>query len=326
MSNCTATARVAFDAAVARAGVDRLTRERPSTVQLNMGRRCNMTCRHCHVAAGPGHDETARRPVLERVLELALVAPSVRTLDLTGGAPELNGGFEWLVRQARRGGLEVIDRCNLTILTEPGMEGIAGFLAEQGVKVVASMPCYLPENVDRQRGSGAYVRSVAGLRLLNAAGYGRPGSGLELDLVYNPGGAFLPPPQGKLEADYKAQLRRRGIEFSRLLTIINMPINRFAAELEREGRSDEYLGLLADAFNPTTLGDVMCRTLVSVNWSGTLHDCDFNQVLGLSLGGEALTIWDLEALETLQNRPIATGRHCFGCTAGAGSSCSGALG
>jgi radical SAM/Cys-rich protein len=303
-----------------------LTRKALDTVQVNLGNLCNMSCTHCHVGAGPKRTEVMELSTIERVIQLVEATPSVGTVDLTGGAPELNPGFRELVRSVRRLGRAVIDRCNLTILTEPRMEWLPQFLAAEQVRVVASMPCYLPENVDRQRGAGAYERSVAGLRMLNALGYGRPGSGLELDLVYNPGGAFLPPPQAKLEAAYRKELgRRHGVVFNSLLTITNMPIDRFEAALQREGKAEEYMGLLVESFNPATVPAVMCRTLVSVGWDGRLYDCDFNQVLGIPLGAGVTTIWDVENLDGLAGQGVATARHCFGCTAGSGSSCGGAL-
>jgi radical SAM/Cys-rich protein len=262
----------------------------------------------------------------ERVIELLAAHPEIGTLDLTGGAPELNQSFRALVRAARELGREVIDRCNLTILFEPGQEDTAEFLAEHGVKVVASLPCYTSANVDAQRGKRVFERSIAALRRLNQLGYARPGSGLALDLVYNPLGPSLPPAQQKLEADYRGQLREGfGIEFDRLATITNMPIKRFAHALEREGRAAEYMALLVNHFNPATLPALMCRALVSVGWDGALYDCDFNQMLELRMGAGTPTIWDLDDLGALAGAPIATASHCFGCTAGSGSSCGGAL-
>ncbi len=273
------------------------------------------------------HLGLAGAAVAARVVELLAATPSIEVVDLTGGAPELCPHFRWLVGEARRLGRRVIDRCNLTILLEPGMEDLADFLAANRVEVVASLPCYGPEKVDRQRGHGVFAKSIAALRRLNALGYGAE---RRLDLVYNPVGASLPPPQQVLEARYREELRGRfGIEFHRLLTLTNMPINRFAAALAREGRQAAYMSLLVNHFNPATVPTLMCRSLLSVGFDGRLYDCDFNQMLGLPLGagrGAApRTVWDVSSLDGLAGRPIATGTHCFGCTAGAGSSCGGAL-
>jgi radical SAM/Cys-rich protein len=315
-----------FAAVLAAHGAGRLARARPTTLQVNVGRRCNQACHHCHVDAGPARTERMGQAVAARVLALLEASPGIALLDLTGGAPELSPHFRPLVSTARRLGRRVVDRCNLTVLFEPGMEDLPAFLARHAVEVIASLPCYGAENVDRQRGRGVFEKSVGALRMLNALGYGRPGSGLGLDLVYNPVGAFLPPPQAELEARYHDELGRRfGIEFDHLLTITNMPIKRFADDLDRQGRRAEYLGLLVNHFNPATVPDLMCRTLVSVGFDGSLHDCDFNQMLDLPLAGRPRTVWDVETLDDLAGAPIATGSHCFGCTAGAGSSCGGAL-
>ncbi|MGH7962861.1 MAG: arsenosugar biosynthesis radical SAM (seleno)protein ArsS, partial [Candidatus Binatia bacterium] len=257
-------------------------------------------------------------------------AAGAQTVDVTGGAPELNPSFRFIVQQARREGRHVMDRCNLTVLFEPGQEDLIEFLAEMAVEIVASLPCYLEENVDKQRGRGVYEKSVEALRRLNAVGYGQEGSGLMLNLVYNPVGAHLPPPQEKLEADYKRELGARfGLRFNHLYTLTNMPIARFAHMLQREGRLDAYLELLATAFNPTTLAGLMCRHLISVSWDGFLYDCDFNQMLDLRLGnGKPLRLGELPAPELVQHlarRDIILDSHCYGCTAGAGSSCGGAL-
>jgi radical SAM/Cys-rich protein len=303
-------------------------RDRVTTLQVNLGRRCNMSCRHCHVEASPRREEVLQRPVAQQVIALLERSPDVTVLDLTGGAPELNPNFRYLLREARRLGREVLDRCNLTILLEPGQEDLADLLAQQQAHVVASMPCYLSENVDQQRGAGAYDRSIEALRHLNALGYGDEGSGLRLDLVYNPLGAFLPPQQDRLQASYKEELGRRfGIRFNQLFTITNMPIARFAEQLRRQGKYDEYSALLRQSFNQGTVPGLMCRTTVSVSYDGALYDCDFNQMLDLPLasGQRATSIFDLNALDELRGSPIATDDHCFGCTAGAGSSCTGAL-
>jgi len=316
-----------FAATLAAHGLGPLRRaSRTTTLQVNVGKRCNQACHHCHVDAGPARTETMSKAVVDRVLALVAASPHVELVDVTGGAPELNPHFRWLVREARRLGLRVIDRCNLTILFETGMEDLAGFLAANRVEIVASLPCYGAENVEKQRGRGAFEKSIAALRLLNDLGYGRADSGLVLDLVYNPVGAFLPPPQAALEERYRAELRTRfAVEFRRLLTITNMPIKRFADALRRTGELAGYLGLLVNHFNPATVPGLMCRSLVSVGWNGSIYDCDFNQMLELPLGAVQRTIWDIGSLEELAGQPVATDGHCFGCTAGAGSSCGGAL-
>ena len=323
------TARAATDGfadRLAREGLAPLRRGPVRTLQVNVTRRCNLACHHCHVESGPKRSEALGREGAARVLELLEANPQVEVLDLTGGAPELSEHFRRLVTGARRLGRRVIDRCNLTVLFEPGQEDTAEFLAAQGVELIASLPCYARENVDRQRGRGVFAGSIEGLRLLNRLGYGRPGSPLRLDLVYNPQGPSLPPAQAELEARYRAELGALfGIEFHRLLTLANMPIRRFARQLERTGRHAAYLSLLANHFNPATVPELMCRHLLSVDHAGRLYDCDFNQALDLPFPGPEETIWDVEDLRALEGRPIATAGHCFGCTAGAGSSCGGAL-
>jgi radical SAM/Cys-rich protein len=318
-----------FDAVLSRHGMARLRRERPRTLQVNVGKLCNQACHHCHVEAGPRRPERMARETAERVVALLVASPGIESLDLTGGAPELNPSFRYFVEHARRLGRRVIDRCNLTVLLEPGMAWLPAFLAANRVEVVCSLPCYTADNVDRQRGRGVFERSIEALRLLNRLGYGRPGSPLVLDLVYNPLGPTLPPPQAKLEADYRRELGSRfGIEFHRLLTITNMPIKRFAAQLARSGRHEAYLGLLVNHFNATAVAGLMCRRLVSVGWDGSLYDCDFNQMLEIPLAGGrrgARTVFDLASLDELAGARIATASHCFGCTAGTGSSCSGAM-
>lgn len=307
-----------------------LVRTRVTTLQVNVGKLCNMACHHCHVEAGPKRTEIMPGHVAERVVRLLEQNPSVEVVDLTGGAPELNPSFRWLVGEARRLGRRIIDRCNLTVLFEQGMEDLAEFLAAHEVHIIASLPCYQAENVEKQRGRGAFDKSIEALKRLNALGYGRPDAALKLDLVYNPLGAFLPPPQATLEAKYKEELAHLfGIEFHQLLTITNMPIKRFADFLERTGKLEAYMGLLVNHFNPTTVPELMCRSLLSVAWDGRLYDCDFNQMLDIDLGASsktgARTIWDITSLEALSGCRVATGSHCFGCTAGAGSSCGGAL-
>jgi len=303
-----------------------LRRAPVTTLQVNVGRRCDLACHHCHVEAGPKRTETLDRRTADRVLELLEANPGVRTLDLTGGAPELCDQFRHLVSGARSLGREVIDRCNLTVFDQPGQADTPRFLAEHAVRVVASLPCYTAENVERQRGRGVFGRSIAALQRLNRLGYGLPESRLVLDLVYNPLGPDLPPPQAELEKRYREELRALfGIEFDRLITITNMPIKRFAHALEREGRVEAYLGLLVNHFNPATVPQLMCRSLVSVGYDGQLYDCDFNQMLELPLGGRPADVWDVLDLQELTEAPITTAAHCFGCTAGSGSSCGGAL-
>jgi radical SAM/Cys-rich protein len=315
-----------FDETLARHAVAPLRRAAPTTLQVNVGRRCDLACHHCHVEAGPKRSESMDGRTARRVLELLARNRGLAWLDLTGGAPELNAEFRGLVEGARSLGRRVIDRCNLTVLFEPGQEDTAEFLAAHGVKVVASLPCYTSENVDAQRGRDVFARSIEALRWLNRLGYGRPGSPLELDLVYNPLGASLPPPQAALEARYRAELGERfGIAFHHLLTLTNMPIKRFAHALARDGKHAEYLSLLVNHFNPATLPGLMCRTLVSVGFDGELYDCDFNQMLEIPLGAGRRSVFDGPDLGWLAGRPVATAIHCHGCTAGAGSSCGGAL-
>lgn len=298
-------------------------REPLRMLQANLGYRCNQRCLHCHVDAGPNRREQMAPETLATLLEF-VAAHSVETLDLTGGAPELHPQFRELVRAARSLGVGVIDRCNLTVLNEPGQEGTADFLAQQGVEIIASLPCYLQENVDAQRGTGAYVASVEVLRRLNALGYGKQGSGLVLNLMYNPAGPVLPPPQPALEADYRRELARLGISFNRLYVLANMPIRRFGSALISRGKYEEYMTLLKKAFQESNLATVMCRSLLSVDWRGRVYDCDFNQMLELPLGAGGVRLADLIGRE-LEGTPITVGEHCWGCTAGQGSSCGGAL-
>jgi radical SAM/Cys-rich protein len=295
-----------------------------TTLQVNLGYRCNQQCLHCHVNAGPSRRETMDDATVALVAEV-LAVRRPRTLDLTGGAPELHARFRELVRTARRLGIEVIDRCNLTILSEPGQQDLADFLADQGVVVVASLPCYLPDNVDAQRGRGVYARSIAALQRLNALGYGQPGSGLELHLVYNPGGPTLPPPQHGLQEAYRRELgQRHGIVFNRLYSLANMPILRFGSTLVSRGQFADYMRLLKSSHCPSNLEQVMCRDLISVDWRGELYDCDFNQMLGLPLGAARAHVGDLLHGD-FAGAPIRVADHCYGCTAGQGSSCGGAL-
>ncbi len=294
-------------------------------LQVNLGYKCNQRCLHCHVNAGPNREEMMARETLELILPV-LTSRQINTLDLTGGAPELHEDFRYLVAEARAAGVHVIDRCNLTILFEPNQEGLAEFLAEHHVEVVASLPCYSLENVDKQRGKGVFDKSIAGLQKLNALGYGRPGAGLKLNLVYNPQGPSLPPNQQGLEADYKRELGEHfGIEFNHLYALANMPIKRFGSTLISRGQFNDYMKLLKDNFQQDNLEQVMCHSLLSVDWQGYLYDCDFNQQLGLPLsGGKPKHLRDLLADE-INGKPICVADHCFGCTAGQGSSCGGAF-
>jgi radical SAM/Cys-rich protein len=304
-----------------------LRRRSLETLQVNLGYACNQTCLHCHVNAGPTRTETMTRETAGQVLEY-LAASGATTLDLTGGAPELNLHFRDIVRAARALGTRVIDRCNLTILFEPGQEGLAEFLAAERVEIVASLPCYTPELVDRQRGKGVYETSMAALKKLNALGYGVAGSGLMLDLVYNPQGPSLPPPQDKLEADYKRILgEKSGVVFNRLYTLANMPIQRFGSTLISKGQFNDYMKLLRSAHSDANLEGVMCRSLISIDWRGYLYDCDFNQMLGLPLAVAGRARAHLKDVlgKDLSGNPIVVRDHCYGCTAGQGSSCGGAL-
>ena len=305
----------------------RIARRRVDTLQVNLGYKCNQSCVHCHVNAGPTRTEMMDRATIDQVLAY-LSTHKMGTLDLTGGAPELNVDFRYLVRQARALGVKVIDRCNLTIMSEPGQDDLAQFLAANQVEVVASLPCYTEELVDRQRGKGVYERSIAGIRALNALGYAEPGTGLMLNLVYNPQGPNLPPAQQALEADYKRILGETfGIRFNQLFTLANMPIQRFGSMLISKGKFNEYMELLRSAHREQNLEDVMCRSLVSVDYQGYLYDCDFNQMLGLPLKVAGRTRSHLrDALATdLDGNSIVVREHCYGCTAGQGSSCGGAL-
>ena len=312
---------------LARTDFPALSRQRPSTLQVNLGYRCNQSCLHCHVNASPQRTEAMDEATAQLVLDV-LSARNMRTLDLTGGAPELNANFRALVRGARALGVHVIDRCNLTILFEEGQEDLAEFLAEQQVEVVASLPCYSLERVDRQRGVGVFDKSIAALQKLNALGYGRGDPDLALNLVYNPQGAALPPPQVALEADYKRELGAHfGIEFDALYALANMPIQRFGSTLVSKGEFGAYMRLLKDAYKPENLDTVMCKTMVSVDWEGFLYDCDFNQMLGLPMrlaGAARPHLRDLLTRD-LQGGAVRIADHCYGCTAGQGSSCGGAL-
>ena len=299
-----------------------LRRNELEILQLNLGRKCNQACRHCHVDAAPWRTEMMGRETAERVSDW-IRTHRPRVVDITGGAPEISDYFRFFVEVARQSGAHVIDRNNLTIIEEPGYEYLPNFLADQQVEVIASLPCYSAKNVNQQRGNGVFDKSIRALKKLNARGYG---SELPLNLVYNPLGAKLPGPQAELEADYKEALRSEfGIEFNQLLTITNQPIARFAEDLRKQGAWDDYLELLVNSFNPATLPGLMCRSTLSVGYDGELFDCDFNQMLGMQLhNDQPLYLWDMTPQDLL-DREILTGEHCLACTAGSGSSCGGAL-
>jgi radical SAM/Cys-rich protein len=304
-----------------------IRRNRLETLQVNVGYKCNQACLHCHVNAGPTRTEMMDRETVSEVVAF-IKSSGVKSVDITGGAPELNPHFRALVLAARNLGAHVIDRCNLTILEQPGQEDTAQFLAVNGVEIIASLPCYLEENVNAQRGEGVFESSIRALQALNALGYSRPGSGLALNLVYNPQGPSLPPPQEKLEADYRRHLQERyGVAFSGLYVLANMPIQRFGSTLISKGQFEHYMNLLKNAYRADNLESVMCRTLISVDWRGYVYDCDFNQMLGLPLqleGKPRVHLRDL-AHRNLDGNPIMVKDHCYGCTAGQGSSCGGAL-
>ncbi|HHJ17144.1 MAG TPA: radical SAM/Cys-rich domain protein [Gammaproteobacteria bacterium] len=304
-----------------------ITRGRLDTLQVNLGYRCNQSCLHCHVNAGPTRSEEMSCANIDALLAF-LEQSGVATLDVTGGAPELHPQFRFLVQAAHELGVHIIDRCNLTILNEPGFEDMAEFLARHRVEIVASLPCYLEENVESQRGKGVYASSIRALQKLNALGYGQAGSGCELNLMYNPAGPVLPPAQQQLEADYRRELQQRaGIVFNRLFVLANMPIRRFGSTLISKGQFDDYLQLLRSAHQSANLDTVMCRSLVSVDWQGYVYDCDFNQMLDLPLEqgtAQRVHISDLD-VAALEKRAITVADHCYGCTAGQGSSCGGAL-
>ncbi len=306
-----------------------LRRVRPEILQINVGKLCNLTCVHCHVNAGPKRKEIMSREAINRIIDW-LAKTEIATVDLTGGAPEMIPNFRYFIERVTtlQPSRHIIDRCNLTILLEPGYGNLAQFLADYHVEIIASMPCYTPENVNAQRGEGVFDGSIAGLQLLNSLGYGIE-SDLPLHLVYNPVGAFLPPQQAQLDADYKRELKKQfGIVFNKLYTITNLPIARFASYLRHNNKLEEYMELLISAFNPETIDGLMCRNTISVGWRGEVYDCDFNQQLDMqwSRNGESkpMFLWDVDP-ESLEDREIMTGDHCFGCTAGAGSTCGGAI-
>ena len=314
-----------FKEQVSSSGVE-LRKRAIEILQVNVGKYCNLTCSHCHVESGPTKTrENMDKRTAEAVIRF-LEGSGIRTLDLTGGAPELNPHFRYLVTEARRRDVHVMDRSNLTVFYEEGQEGLAEFLAENGVEVVASLPCYTKENVDKQRGNGVFHASIKALAWLNRLGYGKEDTGLVLNLVYNPVGEHLPPPQAELERDYRVRLGEDfKIVFNRLYTITNMPITRYEQYLKAKKTYNEYIELLAKSYNPDTLDGVMCRDTLSVGWDGRLYDCDFNLAIGMGVrNGRELTIFNVTP-QDLDDLEIQTGNHCFGCTAGAGSSCQGAL-
>ncbi len=310
-----------------------LSRSSVTTLQVNVGKLCNQACHHCHVDAGPKRTEIMEEKTVDRILLLLERSPEVEVVDITGGAPELCPSFPKLVQGARSLGKKIIVRCNLTVIYEPGMEHLPDLYVDNEVEIVASLPCYLEDNVDKQRGSGTFKKSIDALLLLNNLGYGKEGSGLSLHLVFNPIGASLPPSQADLEAAYKKELQARyGIIFNQLFTITNMPISRFSEQLAREGKEEHYMGLLVDHFNAETVPGVMCLSTVSISFEGQIYDCDFNQMLEFptekpSQPGDFTppTIWDYESWNELVGCRIRTADHCLGCTAGSGSSCTGSL-
>lgn len=302
-----------------------LERQAVTTLQINVGKVCNQSCAHCHVDAGPWRDEMMTAATFDRLITLLAHSPDVQVVDITGGAPELNPHFRSFVTKVVAMGKTILHRCNLTVLLEPGQEDTALFLAKQGVDIVASLPCYLEENVNSQRGNEVFQKSIKALKQLNDLGYGQPDGPLSVNLVYNPGGAHLPPNQSALEQTYREQLMDRfGIVFNRLYTLSNIPVTRYAQHLHQLKQYDDYLTLLVENFNPVAARNLMCLQQVSVAWDGSLYDCDFNQMVNLPVGGDVCTVWDIESLAQIP-RCIATAEHCFGCSAGAGSSCGGTL-
>ncbi|MCW8899354.1 MAG: arsenosugar biosynthesis radical SAM protein ArsS [Gammaproteobacteria bacterium] len=311
---------------LARTDFPNIKRDQLETLQVNLGYLCNQSCLHCHVNAGPKRKEIMQKETIEDIIRF-LDKSNIKRLDLTGGAPELNPYFRYLVSAAVEMGIHVIDRCNLTVLHEPGQEDTADFLAQHQVEIVASLPCYLEENVDGQRGDGVFHTSVEAIHLLNKTGYGIEGSELKLNLMYNPTGAHLPPAQCQLEQDYKRELKQRyGIVFNHLFALTNMPIKRFGSSLISKGEFDNYMTLLKSAYKTTNLETVMCRSLISVDWKGHVYDCDFNQMLELPLTekGKKMHLNDITS-DNMHERDIIIADHCYGCTAGQGSSCGGAL-
>jgi len=302
------------------------------TLQINVGKLCNLTCHHCHVESGPTKTrENMSFDTVQRVIHLMKNSKEIETIDITGGAPEMNPHFKYLIENSRALRYNILDRCNLTVFYEKGMQDLPQFLKDNEVQIVASMPCYTLANVDKQRGNGVFEKSISALKWLNSLGYGKDDTNLQLHLVYNPVGAYLPGSQQGLENDYKRELKQQfNIEFNKLYTITNMPIKRFADTLLNSGEYTKYMELLVNNYNSATLSEVMCRNLISISWDGKIYDCDFNQMLDMPAaatkkGIENLTIWDVNSVDEFINQPIAVDSHCFGCTAGAGSSCTGAL-
>ncbi len=304
----------------------KIKRDFLQTLQINIGYKCNQACSHCHVDASPNRTEMMSNDII-KIIPKVIKVNDIKLLDITGGAPEIHPKFKQLVKEVRSLNVEVMDRCNLTILTEPGFENLANFLASNKVQITASLPCYLEDNVDKQRGKGVFQKSILALKKLNSYGYGIIDTGLILNLVYNPNKPQLPPSQKELEDDYRRELKERyGIYFSNLFVLANMPINRYEKHLNVIGKLNEYNKLLKDNHNSRNLDSVMCKTTLSVDWKGYLYDCDFNQQLGMRRNGEIKHLHDLlTPLVSLKNNPISIGNHCFGCTAGAGSSCGGEL-
>jgi radical SAM/Cys-rich protein len=315
-----------FSDRLAEYGALPLYRKQLTTLQVNVGKVCNQTCTHCHVDAGPDRRESMASETARQVIDF-LARSEVKTLDITGGAPEMNPHFRMLVEEARQLDKQVIDRCNLTILLANGFTDLPEFLAEHQVSVVASLPCYLEENCDAQRGNGVFVKSIEAIRRLNELGYAQPNTNLQLDLVYNPTGLGLPPEQQKLQASYKTELDARyGIQFNNLLTITNLPVSRFLDDLLRRGKYEVYLEKLVQGFNPSTIDNLMCRSLLSVDWNGFIYDCDFNQMLDLAISEKDARVHISQLIDDLlADRAIQTANHCYGCTAGCGSSCGGSL-
>lgn len=313
-----------FETAIAESNLYPIKSTGISTLQVNVGKLCNQACRHCHVAAGPDRKEAMSKETMESCLDI-LRDSDIPTVDITGGAPEMNPNFIWFIEECMKLGRHVMVRSNLTILTEPGYEEMPAFFAQNNVEVVASLPYYMEQNTDSQRGKSVFQKSITALKRLNALGYGIEGSGLTLTLVFNPGGAFLPPSQRALEADYKREMwKRYGVSFNNLFTITNLPVGRFLSYLNSSGNFEKYMDRLVSSFNPSAAANAMCRNILSIGWDGRLYDCDFNQMLGMAVSHGAPSHLKEFDLSKLSKRQILTGIHCYGCTAGAGSSCGGA--
>lgn len=317
---------ISFAQTLANYNLSPLTSQGIEALQINVGKICNQTCHHCHVDAGPNRTEIMTLETIDTILAILRQYPGIQTVDITGGAPEMNPHFEYLVSECRALDRHILDRCNLTVFSVKGKHHLHKFLADHHVEIIASLPCYLEANVDQQRGRGVFERSIIALQQLNQLGYGIEGSGLILNLVYNPLGPKLPPNQRELEAEYKEELGSRfSISFNHLYTITNMPISRFLDDLLATGQHEKYMELLVKSFNPASAKGLMCRKIISIGWDGQLYDCDFNQMLDIPILKDMPKTINNFRLELLSHRPIATGYHCFGCTAGAGSSCGGAI-